>query len=81
MHSGDIYNNNNKQKKQKGKNMKKAIFAICLVVAMTSCNSVATQNDSVTDSTAQLKADTTTGIQIDSTKVDSVATDSVKSVK
>ena len=61
--------------------MKKAIFAICLIVAMTSCNNSATQNDSVTDSTAQINADTTTGIQIDSTKVDSVATDSVKSVK
>ena len=56
--------------------MKKAIFAICIVIAITSCNNVATQNDSVTDSTAEFIADTTTGIVIDSTKVESV-----KSVK
>ena len=61
--------------------MKKAIFAICIVIAITSCNNVATQNDSVTDSTAEFIADTTTGIVIDSTKVESVSIDSVKSVK
>lgn len=61
--------------------MKKAIFAICVIAAMTSCSNSATQNDSVTDSTALFKADTTTGIKVDSTAVDSVKTDSVKSVK
>lgn len=60
--------------------MKKTIFAICLTAAMTSCNSVATQNVNVSDSTAQFKPDTTIGIQLDTTKIDSVVIESTKSV-
>jgi len=52
--------------------MKKAIFAICLVGTMTACNDSATQNDSVTDSTTQFNADTTTGIKVDSVNVDTI---------
>lgn len=62
--------------------MKKAIFAIGLVVSLASCGgSATTQNDSATDSITEIKADTTVGTKVDSLMVDSVKTDSVKSVK
>ena len=52
---------------------------ICLIAAITSCNNVATQNDSIADTMAQFNTDTTAGIKIDSANVKSVA-DSVKNV-
>jgi hypothetical protein len=62
--------------------MKKMIFAIGLAVSLASCGgSEATQNDSATDSTSAILADTTIGTNVDSTVVDSVKIDSADGVK
>ena len=54
--------------------MKKAIFAIGVVVALASCGGQnSTQEEATTDTTAVSKVDTTAGTVIDSTKVDSVS--------
>jgi hypothetical protein len=62
--------------------MKKAIFAIGLVVSLASCGgSTTTQNDSTSDSATVISTDTSVGTVVDSVKVDSVKVDSAKTVK
>ena len=73
MHSVDIYNNNKKQKKRNRK-MKKTIFVLGLVVALASCGGQTDSQESTSiDSTTVGVSDTTTGMIVDSTKVDSVS--------
>ena len=58
--------------------MKKMIFAICLTALFASCTNQSGQTDTTSDSTAATCKDTCVGTKIDSSKMKSVKSDSLK---